>query len=114
MTPAQMVTAIGSISVGEPVEITLANNYTDITTLRAAIQSASGKENFFCVSLETVPESGYFLYGGVYIPSMRGGVISTTMRRTSVGQTGPGGWSSGTIDVPAGSRFNVWGVANYA
>ena len=76
MTPAQMVTAIGNISGGdEPEEITLVNSHTQISSVRTAIQMASGMTNFFCVSLDTVPESGYFLYGGVYIPSMRGHML---------------------------------------
>lgn len=115
MTPAQMVTAIGSISGGDdPEEVTLVNSYTTMPTVRTAIQTASGRTNFFCLSLDDVPESGYFLYGGVYIPSMLAGAIGSTRRRTTDGVIGVGGWDSGTANVPAGSKFNVWGVGNYA
>lgn len=114
MTPAQMVTAIGTISANEGVELTLTSAFTSIATLRSTIQAVSGQSAFLIRSTDTVPESGYFLYGGVYIPDFRGYKISATSRRTSEGSTGTASWESGAVTVPAGSNWIIWEVGDYA
>ena len=117
MTPAEMVTAIESISGGtSPVEFTLSNAYTSAGSLRRAIQSATGLTNFFVRTADTAPSSGYFLYGGIYISQLSGGgEFSATLRRNASGTIAGSNWKDSTgADVPAGSNWIAWGVADYA
>lgn len=113
MTPAQMVTAIGNISTSNGIEFTLTNAYSSIATLRSAIQSVTGLTNFLVRSRDTAPNSGYFLYGGVYIPNMSGYRISSTSRRTSEDSIGSGSWESGSVTIAAGSNWIAWEVGDY-
>lgn len=115
MTPAEMVTEIGSIQTGTAPFVFTVTAEAALYTVRDAVLSATGYTDIIVENQAnaSAPATGFYFYGGIWSPHFPGRQIDTTsIKANGASNISLGSWAT-SAKFPAGTVLNVWPMPEF-